>query len=1308
MFLATNLSFLSNVNFIFYLILGLAILAGFVKGLKKSLFTLIMMAIFYVIFFVTIDQAVNLLWTMQMPWLGGVLGNVDASLSNFTSFEGSLNSFIQLGIGETVDITGSSAEVIALATGLLQFVLKIVWTLVYFTVILLIYKLICLIIGAIFLKNNKDASKNRGFGALVGVFNGIMAVFVMMIVFGGTMSVLESTLTLIQDTEIPALSYEGRFNDFEGSHTIIPLAETSELDPMLDDIQAMIDGYNTNIFVKLANGITTTSTINEDITVPLHLDLFDRVLSFEYNESNIGIRYELSVFSSAASVILDSDFMTTNEITDLTGDEIRDVFGYLSESNLIVGLVPVAIEVAADMYEIDLSMTTTQLYAKDYEQELANIGSIAGSLFDILNGLGFIGGDVAGEQITITGDTARELFGDIADSEVILMIVESLVFPMLDEGEEGFSTILTIPDNLILEDEFDALGEIFAEIIEADIEFSELADADVSVLLGAVSEIDLTVLLGSQIVTEALINILSGNTDVEGLDILTIPAGIEWRDSITEDGELRIILNALNTLTSLPGGLDFDNLGVTTLTDIDDSAIDDFFASYVIRATISDIISGTDLGDVPLVFPDSVYDLQGYFTEAELVSVVKSVKLILEDAGVNFDIMKALDLSDADINILLASDIIKATIGKEIYDLGTSTLVVPAAVITTVLVDSASQSVISKAEIISILKALSVLDITDLDTMSFDASIINTLENGAGDELDDAKILTLLGSDIVYATVSDMIVALDVSNAGPLNIPALDVAGNALKYSVGALDYISKAEISNILKAMYSIDIIDFNTMDFEDTSLLLNNLSSLLVSSIIHATVSEQILGLSPTVTIPEEDALGNPILIVQGLTTYIDSAELDAMIDALDLLGIGDPTGFSSIFNLSAISTEANQNILLNSAIMQATISKTLFDVGSFITIPEFEEDGLTKVRIETGSVGNETEFVAATEIKDLINAFLAMGIVDVTDITADISSSLFLDNAAEIVESASLQATISEQIITNSSGNLIIPNEDELVADIRIVLVDVTYIRKTELVNFIDSINLLGVSDFDTFDMDPSNIFSLDLDDFFLSYIMQATVSKYILDQADDETAAVGTTKLLVPTTERVVINVGIGTDTQILKPELIKLMNALEILGMGNFTDSMNSNNITSLSDADMTTALESNSIHLTMDNMLRGNASVSGSIPILAEEISYGITVTKKTELADFINAANVLGTGSFDSINFNVAGIAGLSVADRNEVLDSMIVRNKLTIELEAMMLADDPLDLYWPLNADYELSNPAHFLTEAGINSVLTHYGLI
>ena len=81
------------------------------------------------------------------------------------------------------------------------------------------------------------------------------------------------------------------------------------------------------------------------------------------------------------------------------------------------------------------------LYAIDYEQELANLGSIAGALFDILNGAGFIGGDGSVDQITIDGETVRDLFTDMADSEVILMITESLLLPMLTNSEGEFSAI---------------------------------------------------------------------------------------------------------------------------------------------------------------------------------------------------------------------------------------------------------------------------------------------------------------------------------------------------------------------------------------------------------------------------------------------------------------------------------------------------------------------------------------------------------------------------------------------------------------------------------------------------------------------------------------------------------------------------------------------------------------------------------------------------------------------------------------------------------------------------------------------------
>ena len=128
MFLATNLSFLSQLNLIFYVILGFAILAGFLRGLKKTLFSFITMAIFYVAFFLTIDLAVNFLWSFDMPWLGSILGNVDPSLSNFTSFEGSMETIIQFLVGDSINLAGSSAEVMALATGLVQFVIKIVWT----------------------------------------------------------------------------------------------------------------------------------------------------------------------------------------------------------------------------------------------------------------------------------------------------------------------------------------------------------------------------------------------------------------------------------------------------------------------------------------------------------------------------------------------------------------------------------------------------------------------------------------------------------------------------------------------------------------------------------------------------------------------------------------------------------------------------------------------------------------------------------------------------------------------------------------------------------------------------------------------------------------------------------------------------------------------------------------------------------------------------------------------------------------------------------------------------------------------------
>lgn len=1283
MFLAMDLSFLSQLNLIFYVIIGIAVLMGFLRGMKKTLFSFITMVIFYVVFFLTINSIVNVLWSMNMPWLGQALGNVDPSLSGFTSFEDSYGLLIEFGLGDTLDLAGSSAEVTALLIGLVQFVLKIVWTILYFTVILVLYKLICLIIRAIFLKSKKGESKNRGFGALFGALNGLLAVFVFLIMLGGIISVTESAILLLESSNTPAeQAYIGQFRGFDDSLTVIPLAETEDLNQYTEDLQDMVDGFYGNIFVQIADKITTPSSINSDVEVPLYLDLFDRVLSFEYKESSIGLRYELAVFSEAATYLLNSDFMDTNEITDITGDEIRGVFSELSHSVLIVNLVPVAIEMGADYFEMDLGITTTELYAIDFEEELGDIGAIAGSLFDILNGAGFLSGDGEIDPTEITPASVRELFSDIGDSEVMVLLTENLLIPMLEEQEGGF--FLNLPEGIIIEDEFEALGEIFASIVDLDIAFNELADADVGVLLSAVSEINLLILLDSELVSTALINILSGQTDIEGLDILEIPTGLEWRDTLTEEGELRKILTALNSFVTDAGDIDFDNLDIDALTNLSDQAIEDFFGSYVIRATVTSIITSTDLGDVPLTFPDIIYDSQDYFTETELINVLKAVKLILGDVAGEFDILEALDLDTGEMNTLLASEIIKATIGQKIYELGSSSLVIPSDVVDTVVENGLNVSVVNETEIRAILQALNVLDISNLDTMTFDAGIMSNLEDPLNtDNLSDAKINTLLASGIIHATVSDMIIDLD---GGVIDIPTTGPNDESVKYTSGGTEYIHVDEIGFILKALHGIDVDNFSTIDFEETELLMDNLDILLDSAIIHATVSGILLDLSPTVTIPEKDSNNAFIIVNKGTTDYIDADEISNMLDVVDYMGLLDPTDFTSSFDLTMFDDPAEQNLLLDSAIMHASISQTLFDLelDGYMIIPDRNELDDTDITVTYGTLGNETDYVVKSEIIDIINAMNAMG-VDIDTLDAEIPTGTFLANAAIILESSTFQATISEQIITpaHAGGSEIFIPDDEIVT----IGLDV-FITKVELTAFINAVNDLELSNFDTFTFDSNDVFTKvsDLDAFFDSRILQASVSRKIIPFATNAITPAPDT-LIVPNALRENIDVQTVTLQIIQKPELINLLNGLDELGFS-FNGSVSGDVFTGLDKTQLGNILDSGSLHITFDYMLSNNANIDIPKEALVGGntlgVIYGVAnVVTKDELIDFIYGATLISGDIEGSLDF--LALTTMPKADRDVVVESMIIRNTITPNLELV-------EVFGP--GDYVAGSDLPFLT--------------
>jgi hypothetical protein len=113
-------------------------------------------------------------------------------------------------------------------------------------------------------------------------------------------------------------------------------------------------------------------------------------------------------------------------------------------------------------------------------------------------------------------------------------------------------------------------------------------------------------------------------------------------------------------------------------------------------------------------------------------------------------------------------------------------------------------------------------------------------------------------------------------------------------------------------------------------------------------------------------------------------------------------------------------------------------------------------------------------------------------------------------------------------------------------------------------------------------------------------------------------------------------------------------------------------------------------------MIRGNANVYSGIPALAEDATtYPVTVITKTEITEFIIAAQQFSGVNFTNVTFSVATVTALTPEERDEVLDSMIVRNMLTNEIELIpgYVAD---------SNNYMNNDTNTFLTEAGINAVL------
>ncbi|MCK4551833.1 MAG: hypothetical protein KAU02_02865, partial [Tenericutes bacterium] len=1306
-----DMDFVLYFNLAFFSMLGMGMLFGFLRGLKKSIWSFFVTLIFFVIFFLTINMAVNILWDLNMSFLGGLLANVSPALSDATSLSSAVPLMLEEFLGAELQDSLTNVHFLELVTSLSLFVVKIVYTIIYFTVFQLIYRLIFFILRLIIFpsrkKTDKYRSKNRGLGALFGLLSGAVSLYVSLIVFGGLISIADSIVQVLPDPEgmqLSAVEFRDGYSKPDESLLALPGFDfdtsNPDLDAAMDMMNGMVDAYNTNIIVTTQNQLTMESAYTGE-EMPMNLYLFDEVLSVDYQENQIAIREEIGIYANVAGNLMNSDYMDSGDLADISGDDIRGVFTDLAASNLFTSIIPIAVEVGADFVGVDISIPSADLYAINWGDEVAQLGEIAATAFDLINAAGVLDGNVDLNTITLDGDDVESLFVALGDSDLVNLAAYVAMEPVLEMlGEElDLQAIITVPETV--EDwasEFVAIGAIANEVLSTGISIGDFSSGDPFALIGVLSEIDFTVILGSSIITNAIINILSGETDLIDIAFLTIPDGLDW------DVELENILIAINSLATQSDVIDFsdfENLDFNLIADLDLDAINAIFDSKILVATITTQLLALDLGaDFPIIIPDSALDAQGYLLKTELQDVVTAAGMIVSElvcpvgddscADLGFDIGAMLTLADEDIDVLLAPMILSATVGSLLIDMGGDVLTIPGSALTSIAVDGVDQDVVSKAEIKAAFLAITTLGITDIDNIEVDASILTNLATEADSTvLDLDKADNLFASLILNATLSQYLLDFATGAEAMVVVPYKDQDEVLIRLEdpVDQTEYISQAELTNILEAILALDITDFNNIESIDLGLMLDKVSILLESAIMHATVSKQLMDLTDVIVVPDDKLDGNPLKLEIGdvgkTTMFIDKLELEAAFDALDVLGITDITNVTvdvSILNNlgtiadSTILDTAKSDILFGSTIINATLSKFLLDftegAEAFVVVPIKDQDNADVLITATDG----TEFIEQAELTNILKAILAINITDFNNVeTLDLNT--IIDNVSVLLDSAIMHATVSKQLLDLDTV-IVVPTSNELGNPVKIetgpVGNETTFIERTELEAVFDALEVLEMTDINNVAIDisilnnlavegqPTVLDTAKADVLFSSAVINATLSKYLIDftSGDDPFIVVpyeaqdGTTIRIIDPVDSVEV---------IAEVELTNILEAILILDIQDFNavDTMSLDTI--LANVDV--LLDSSILHASISKQLIGldtvivvptNNELGNPVKVTTGDPGFETVLIDKDELAFTFDALEVLGITDIENVAIDMTILTNLAEDGNPTVLDSV------------------------------------------------------
>ncbi len=651
-------------NYVVLAILALGVLGGFLAGMFKSIYKLIVFVVLLLIGWFLSPYIVSYLLAFDIS----SIYPLEFDGLQVTSINDFLVSFVTKQYPDFVPLleegTQSYTLVIQLISMVLRLVVVIVWLILMGTIFKFLFWIVYLFIkprrrtaeG----KRMKKTMGSRFGGALVGALRALIAVVLLSIPLSGIASIGANLASFMTDASQEAS--KGEYVLYL-SNDAARLANGSNMpfdDATMEALVSFMQNYRQS-YAGMAAGLIK---IKE---VPLDEYAFDELLSITVNETQVKFRYELIQGLKIYDTLMENTDGEINVETFMAMDKdaIEEIFAAAKELKIIQVVIPVGLEVVTktnilgDQLEgvseyVDINSLAEQLMEVDFLKEIENIGSIVADV----STLKIFESDLEGLALYMSFDTetVSNIFNSIGDLQLVDIIGNvGIAYLLASEelatalDEMGLTTDDIDLSDVDWGDEIANLGNVYAAFKDFDITSTEFEQIDFNLITDEEINAFAEALFASKVLSNnsaVLVHVGLSLMPEEYRDFITV-TNVEAKDlvSLLGLGKVLIASGILNE--------DFDPVNLLTSGNID--ALAEYISSSnllsgSIGGIIEMLLSQVELPEGLTITIDPNFDWSGESGKTELKALLKAAGKLVEMGIGEDDFIK--NLSGDDINEL--------------------------------------------------------------------------------------------------------------------------------------------------------------------------------------------------------------------------------------------------------------------------------------------------------------------------------------------------------------------------------------------------------------------------------------------------------------------------------------------------------------------------------------------------------------------------------------------------------------------------------------------------------------------------------